>query len=101
MRVGHVRHALQIQVLNKGFYGTTERVLPMPDAVVFQPPQHAVTLGCPSAIHGRCGQGRHGGARACEPGVVWEIETMAPGVERWRMHAILSPCTFRTSPRLA
>ena len=33
--LGHVRHALGVQVLDKGFYGATERVLSMREAVLF------------------------------------------------------------------
>jgi hypothetical protein len=76
-------------------------MLPIHDAIVFQPPQHAITIRCASDIHSSCGQCMQGGERACEPGSVWKIETIAPGWERWRMYAIVALCTFRTSPRLA
>ena len=50
--VGHVRHALGVQVLDEGFHSSTKRMLPMLDAVVFKQPQHAVNSGCASHIHG-------------------------------------------------
>jgi len=80
--VGHVRHALWVQVLDKGFYGATERVLSMLDAVVFQQPQHVIHIGCASHIHSIFGQFIHGSEIAYEPVSVGEIETIAPGLEK-------------------
>jgi len=37
--VGHVCHALWVQVLDQGFYGATERVLSMLDAVTLDSPE--------------------------------------------------------------
>lgn len=80
--VGHVCHALGIQVLDKGFYGATESVLSMLDAVVFQPPQHAIHIGCAAYIDGRFGQFIHGSEIPCQPMSVGEIETVAPCLEK-------------------
>ena len=91
MLLGHVCHALGVQVLDQGFHSSTKGMLPMLYAVLFQPPQHAIDIGCAPHTHGSFGQCMHGGERACEPVVVGEIETVASGLERSMMHAILSP----------
>ena len=54
----------------------------MLDAVVFQQPQHAITIGCASDIHGIFGQFIHSGKIACEPVSVGQIETVASGVKK-------------------
>ena len=82
MLVGHVHPALWIQVSHQEFYGSTERVIPMLDAMLFQQPQHAIDIGCASYIHGSFGQFIYGGEIACEPVPVGEIETIAPGLEK-------------------
>jgi hypothetical protein len=99
--VGHVRHALWTQVSYQRCHGSMKGVQRILYAVVFQQPQHAITIRCASDIHSSFGQCMHGGERAYEPGSVWEIETMAPGLESCMMYAIVAPCTFRTSPRMA
>jgi len=75
--VGHVHPALWIQVSHQEFYGSTERVIPMLDAIVFQQLQHAITISCASDIHGIFSQCIHGSERACEPVLVGEIEPVA------------------------
>jgi hypothetical protein len=80
--LGHVCHALWIQVSHQGFHGVTEGVLPILYAILFQQPQHAINIGCASNIDGIFGQCIHGGERACQPMPVGEIETIAPGVEK-------------------
>jgi hypothetical protein len=80
--LGHVRPALGVQVLDKGFDGTTERVLSLLNAVLFKRPQHAINIGCPSDIDGIFGQFIHGGKRACEPMSVGKIETIASGLKK-------------------
>ena len=82
MLVGHVRHALWIQVSYQGFHGSTKGMLPMLYAVLFQPPQHAIDIGCAPHTHGSFGQCMHGGERACEPVAVGEIETVASGLKK-------------------
>jgi len=78
----HVRHARWIQVLDKDFYSTTERVLSMLDAVLFKRPQHAINIGYAAYIHGLFGEFIHGSEIACEPVSVGEIETIAPSLEK-------------------
>jgi hypothetical protein len=51
-------------------------------AVVFQQPQYAIDVGCASDSHSIFGQFIHGGAIACEPVPVGEIETIAPCLEK-------------------
>ena len=80
--LGHVRHALWIQVSQQGFHGSTKGMLPILYAVVFQQPQHAINIGCASNIDGIFGQFIHGGEIACQPMPVGEIETIAPGLEK-------------------
>ena len=82
MLVGHVRHALWVQVGHQGCHGVTERVLSMLEAVLFKCPQHTIHIGGSSHIHGSFGQGIHGGERASEPVSVGEIETVTPGLEK-------------------
>jgi len=79
--LGHVRHALWVQVGHQGFHGVTERVLSMLEAVLFQRPQHATHIGCASHIHRSFGQFIHGSEIACEPVSVGEVETVAPCLE--------------------
>jgi hypothetical protein len=80
--LGHVRHALGVQVLDQGFDGTTERVPSILNAVPFKRPQHAIKIGCPSNIDGIFGQFIHGGEIACEPVPVGQIETIALCLEK-------------------
>jgi len=80
--LGHVRHALWVQFLDKRFHGATEGVEWMLHAVLFKQPQHAINIGGTSHIHGIFGQFIHGGEIACEPVAVGEIETIAPGLEK-------------------
>ena len=63
----------------------------MLDAVLFKQPQYAIRIGGASHIDGVVGQFIHGSEIACEPVAVGEIETVASGLERSMMHAILSP----------
>jgi hypothetical protein len=63
--LGHVRHALRVQVLDEGFHRSTEGMLPILYAVLFQQPQHALNIRCASDIHGIFGQLIHGGEIAC------------------------------------
>jgi hypothetical protein len=51
-------------------------------AVVFQQPQHAITIGRASDIHRLFGQFIHGGEIARQPMSVGEVETIAPGLEK-------------------
>ena len=80
--VGHVRHTLGVQVLDKGFDDTTKRMIPMLDTILFKHPQHAITLGGSSDINGLFRQFIDGGGIACEPMSVGEIEIIAPGLEK-------------------
>jgi hypothetical protein len=48
--LGHVRHTLEIQVLDKGFRSSTKGVERIRDAVLFQRPQHAIDIGSASDI---------------------------------------------------
>jgi hypothetical protein len=57
-------------------------MLPMLDAVVFQQPHHAITIGCASDIHRIFGPFIHGGEIACQPVSVGEIETITPGLKK-------------------
>ena len=82
MLVGHVRHALGVQVLHEGFHSSTKGMLPMLDAVLFKRPQHAITIGDASDIHSIFGQCIHGGERACEPVSVGQIEIVASGLKK-------------------
>jgi hypothetical protein len=79
--VGHVRHALWVQVSHQGFHSVTARVLPILDAVLLQEPQHAINIGCASHIHSLFRQLIHGGEIACQPVAVGEIKTIAPGLK--------------------
>ena len=78
----HVRPALWVQVSHQEFYCSAERVIPMLDAIVFQQPQHAITISCASDIHRIFGQFIDGSEIACEPMSVGEIEMIAPGLEK-------------------
>jgi hypothetical protein len=80
--VGHVRHALGVQVLDQGFHSSAQGMLPILDAVLFKQPQHAVNIGCPSHIHRIFGQFIHGSEIACEPVSVGEIKPIAPGLKK-------------------
>ena len=80
--LGHVCHTLWVQFLDKGFYGATEGVQRMLDAVVFKQPQHAINISCASNIDGIFGQFIHGGEIACKPVPVGEIETVVPCLEK-------------------
>jgi hypothetical protein len=77
-----VYHALWIQLSDQEFHSSAKGMLPMLYAVVFQQPQHAIHIGCPSYIHDLFGQFMHGGERACEPVSVGEIEMIAAGLEK-------------------
>jgi hypothetical protein len=76
----HVRHALGVQVLDEGFHSSTQGMLPILYAVLFQPPQHAIDIGCAAYIHRVFGEFIHSGEIACQPMSVGEIETVAPGL---------------------
>src|SRR5713101_7054960 len=65
--VGHVRHALWVQVSPQGFQGVTEGVVWLLAAVLFKQPQHAIDVGCTSDIHGILGQFIYGGEISCQP----------------------------------
>jgi len=80
--LGHVRHALGVQVLGQGFHGATEGVERILSAVLVQYPQHASNIGCASYIHGSFGQFIHGGEIARQPVSVGEIEPIAPSLEK-------------------
>jgi len=80
--LGHVRHALWMQISPQGFHGATEGVQRMLEAVLFQQPQHAIDIGCAAYIHGIFGQFIHGGEIPCEPVSVGKIETIAPGLDK-------------------
>jgi hypothetical protein len=54
----------------------------MLDAVVFQQPQYAITIGCASDIYGIFGQFIDGSEIACQPVSVGEIKPIAPGLEK-------------------
>jgi hypothetical protein len=54
----------------------------MLDAVVFQQPQHAITIGGTAYIHGILGELIDGSKIACHPMSVREIETIASGLEK-------------------
>ncbi len=79
--LGHMRPALWIQVSHQEFYCSTERVIPMLDAGVFQQSQHAINISRASDMDGLFGQFIHGSERACEPVSVGEIEPVTPGLE--------------------
>jgi hypothetical protein len=80
--LGHVRHALGVQVSHQGFHGSAKGMLPMLYTVVFQQPQHAINIGCASHIYGSFGQFIHGGKIACKPVSVGKIETIASGLKK-------------------
>ena len=80
--MGHVRHALGVQVLGQGFHGATEGVERILSAVLVQYPQHASNIGCASHIHGSLGQFIHGGEIARQPVSVGKIEPIVPRVEK-------------------
>src|SRR5262245_40822981 len=67
---------------HQGFHGTTEGVQRMLDAVLSKHPQQAISIGCPSHIHGIFGQFIHCGEIACQPVSVGEIEPLALGLEK-------------------
>jgi hypothetical protein len=54
----------------------------MLDAVLFQQPQHAITIRCASDIHSVFGQFVHRSEIACQPVSVWKVETIAPGLKK-------------------
>jgi hypothetical protein len=54
----------------------------MLDAVVFQQPKHAITIGSSSDIHRIFGQFVHRSEIACQPVSVWKVETIAPGLKK-------------------
>jgi hypothetical protein len=58
----------------------------MLDAIVFQQPQHAITIRCASDIHRSFGQCIHGSEITCHPMSVREIETIAPYLEKGLTH---------------
>jgi hypothetical protein len=78
---GHMRPALWVQVSHQEFYYSTERVIPMLDAGVFQQSQHTINISRASDIDGLFGQVIHGSEITCQPMSVGEIETIAPGLE--------------------
>jgi hypothetical protein len=54
----------------------------MLDAVVFQHPEHAITIGGTAYIHRIFGQFIHGSEIACQPVSIGEIKPIAPGLEK-------------------
>jgi hypothetical protein len=80
--LGHVHHALWVQVLDEGFHSSTKGMLRILYAVLFQQPQHAINIRCASDIDGIFGQFIHGSEIACQPMSVGEIKPIAPGVEK-------------------
>ena len=80
--LGHVRHALWVQVSHQGFHGSTKGMLPILYAVLFQQPQHAINIACPSHIDGIFGQFIYSSEIACQPMSVGEIEPVAPCLEK-------------------
>jgi hypothetical protein len=42
--LGHVRHALWIQVSHQGFHGSAKGMLSIFYAILFQQPQHAIDI---------------------------------------------------------
>jgi hypothetical protein len=80
--VGHMHHALWIQVSHQGFHGSTKGMLWVLYAVLLQQPQHAIDSGCTSHVHSIFSQFIHGGEIACEPVSVGQIETIASCLEK-------------------
>jgi hypothetical protein len=57
-------------------------MLTIPYAVVFQQPQHAITMGCASDVHRIFGQFIYSSEIACQPMSVGKIKPIAPGLEK-------------------